>query len=82
MDYHHNLSAHHADGSPSLLVWICIFLGRRQGVVKHEGCGLKAEAVGSKIRLILCLIPSPTQVQSSFILRKCSYKQGTKSILR
>ena len=78
MDYHHYLSAHHADGSPSLLVWIWIFPSRRQGVVKHEGCGLEAEAVGSKIRPVLCLIPSPTQAQVPFtMLRDCSYRNGT-----
>ena len=76
MDYHHDLSAYHADGSPPFLIWIWVFPGRRQKVVKHEGRSFKAEAVRSKVRLILCLIPSPTQAQSPFsLLRNCSYKE-------
>ena len=82
MDYHHNLRAHHADGSPSLLIWIWVFPCCRQRVVEHEDRCLKAETVRSEVRLVLCLIPSPTQVQPSFILRNCSYRNGTKSILR
>ena len=59
-----------------------VFPSRRQRVVEHEDRGLEAEAVRSKVRLALCLIPRPTQVQSHVsILRKCSYRSGTKSIL-
>ena len=82
VDYHHDLSAHHADGSPPLLIWMGVFPRRRQRVVKHEGRSLEAEAVRSKIRLILCLAPRPTQAQSPFTtLRNCSYKAGSTSIL-
>ena len=76
MDNHHDLSAHHADGSPPLLMWIYISPRRRHMIVKHEDRSLKAEAVGSKVRLILGLIPNPTQAQLPFtILRNCSYRQ-------
>ena len=76
MDHHHDLSAHHADSSPPLLIWIWVFSRRRHRIVKHKDRSLETEAVRSKIRLILDLIPSPTQMQSPFnVLRNCSYSK-------
>ena len=70
------MSAHHADSSPPLLIWIWVFSRRRHRIVKHKERSLETEAVRSKIRLILDLIPSPTQMQSPFnILRNCSYRK-------
>ena len=75
MDYHHDLSAHHADGSPPLLISLWVFPRRRHGIVKHEDRSLEAEAVRLKVRPILGLIPSPTQTRSPFTtLRHCSYR--------
>ena len=82
MDYHHNLSAHNAVGSPSLLIWIWVLPCCRQRVVEHEDRCLKGENVPSEVRLVLCLIPSLTQVRSPLILRNSSYRNGTMSILR
>ena len=83
MDYHHDLVADHANGSPPFLIRIGVYSRRRQRIVEYEGRSLEAEAVRLKIRLVLCLIPSPTQAQSPFtILRNCSYSNSTKSISR
>ncbi len=64
MDYHHDLGAHHANGPPPLLIWIWVFPRRGHGIVEHEDRGHETEAVRSKVRLVLCLIPSPTQARS------------------
>ena len=81
MDHYHDYRAHHANGSPPLLIWVGVFPAQRQGVVKHEGRSLEAEAVRSKIRLVLCLIPSPTQAQSPLgALHVCSYSIGVTSM--
>ena len=62
------------------VIWIWVFPRRRYGTVEHEDRGHEAEGVRSKVRLVLCLVPSPTQVKSpSTILRNCSYRSGTRS---
>ena len=37
VNYHHDLIAHHADGSPSLLVWIRVFPRCDQGALGLAG---------------------------------------------
>ena len=46
--YHHDLSAHHANGPQPLLIWIWVSPRRRHGIVEHEDRGHEAEAVRSK----------------------------------
>jgi len=55
MDYHHDLSAHHADGSQPQLILIWVFPRRRHRVVKHKDRSLEAEAVRSEVCRILGL---------------------------
>ena len=83
VDYHHDLSAHHTDRSPPSLIWIWVSPRRRQRVVKHKCGSLEADAVRSKVRIILYLIPNPTQAQSPFtVLRNCSYGKGSESLTK
>ena len=81
MDYHYYLRAYHADGSPPLLIWIRVFPRRRHRIFEHEDRCLEAKAVRFKVRLILALVPSPTQSPPCFtILRNCSYSKSLASI--
>ena len=70
MNDHQDLIAHHDHRPPPLFIRIGVFLSCGHRVVKREDRGLEAEAVRSKVRLVLCLIPSPTQAQSPFTIRR------------
>ena len=81
MNYHHDLTAYHAGGSPSLFVRIRVFPRCGQGVVKHETRSIKVDTMCSKVRPILSLVPGPTQDPAlSVKLHKCSYNKEWKSM--
>ena len=74
MNYHKDLSAHHADGSPSLFVWIWVFPGSGQWIIKHIDRSLEVDAMRPKIRPVLGRVPNPTQAPLLLaILHNCSY---------
>ena len=81
VNHHQDLSAHHADGPPPLLVRVWVFPCCSQRVIKDIGHSLEVDAMRPKICPALGRVPSPTQVPPPLaILHNCSYDRSVQSI--